>query len=522
MNPILRCRLSTMMFLQLFVWGAWYSTAGNYLNTIGLPGAIWWTYAMPAVGAMVSPFLVGLVADRIFPTQIVLGVLHIAGGIAIGLAAWLTTGEEPSGTTFNLVLLVHTVCYMPTLALVNSLSFHHLDEPDRQFPGIRVLGTIGWIAAGIVVSKWLQADEQVLPFYVAAGAGIVMGVYALTLPHTPPPSKGKEVTIRDVLGLDALELLKSRSFTVFIVGSFLTCIPLSFYFQHAPQVLNQVDVAEPAFKMTFGQMSEIVFMIAMPAFFARLGVKNMLLLGMVAWGVRYGLFAFGAPGAVAWMLVVGILLHGICYDFFFVTGQIYVNQCARPQIRGAAQGFLVLVTLGAGMFVGSLVAGGVKTLYDVPRLGPNAQVREVLSREVEETNDGQTTTRRVWNVGKNDYVHWSGASNAPFGQILARAVTDGPLGEVEDEPLERTVNGTPEDPALRVRVWKASEGGGFEPTDRYVGVSMSQLDAKYIPQWKSIFLWPGAMAVVIIVLFAFLFQHRGGPKEDGSPGPEEG
>lgn len=353
-------RLSAMMFLQFFVWGCWFATIGNYMDKAGMGSAIFWAYTVGPIAAFVTPFFLGMVADRFFPTQTVLAALHLAGAAAIFLAPTVVPAE-PGGSplAFILVLQAHTLCYMPTIGLANTLAFHHLTNQEKQFPVIRVFGTFGWIAAGVLVSKVLKADETDLPMKVAAVAGLLMGLYSLSLPHTPPPAKGKSFSWRDAVGLDALQLLRKPSFAVFLVASLLICIPLSAYFAYAPLFVKVAGLADPAFKMTFGQMSEVFFMLAMPLFFARLGVKKMILIGTLAWAVRYGLFAAGSAGSGAWMILGGILLHGICYDFFFVTGYIYTDKVAPAQIRGQAQGLVVLATLGLGMLIGAQVAGAI-------------------------------------------------------------------------------------------------------------------------------------------------------------------
>jgi len=352
-------RLSTMMFIQFFIWGAWYVTVGNYMGTAGLgKEAIGNAYSVGPIAAILSPFFLGMIADRFFSTERVLAALHLVGGIAIFCSPMFVDAEaDPSGTMFLALLLLHMFCYMPTLGLTNTLAFHNMTDNEKQFPLIRVFGTIGWIVAGILVSKVLKADTTALPLQVAGAAGIVMGIYSFTLPHTPPPSAGKEVSIGDVLGLDAMVLFKSPSFVVFIVCSFLVCIPLSAYYAFAPVFVGDSGFEDPAYNMSFGQMSEVLFMVVMPFFFRSLGVKWMLLVGIFAWVLRYGLFSVGAVDQVTWMIMVGILLHGICYDFFFVTGQIYVDKKATVDIRGQAQGLLVLITLGLGMFIGAQVAG---------------------------------------------------------------------------------------------------------------------------------------------------------------------
>ena len=378
-----RVRLSIMMFLQYFVWGSWFVTLGGYIlgNTgtagtgIFQSGFIGRAYGTAAIGGMIAPFFVGMIADRFFSSERILAFLHLVGAAVMYYLSTLT-----DQSTIYAVLILYFVCYMPTLALTNSLSFHHLPDPGRQFPGIRVLGTIGWIVAGFLVGKQLKlldgaiavsamlpANADVksieptsIPMLIAAVAQALLGIYCLVLPHTPPKNRGQAVKFGDVLGLDALKLMKQWSFAVFVIGSFLIAIPLQFYYNYTNAFLNAIGVEHAADKMTFGQMSEFFFMLLIPMFFARLGVKYMLLVGMACWAARYALFAFGADPKVDWMLYAGILLHGICYDFFFVTGQMYVDRKANPSIRGAAQGFIAFATLGVGSFIGAELSGIVQ------------------------------------------------------------------------------------------------------------------------------------------------------------------
>ena len=364
-------KLSAMMFLQYFIWGSWYVAMGPYLNEVlKFDGQqIGLAYGSTALAAIISPFFVGMIADRFFATERILAALHFIGGLLLFYVSTLTTFE-----TFYPLLIVYTLCYMPTLALTNSLSFRQMADPGREFPRVRVLGTIGWIVAGYVIDLLGQGRSAGM-FRTAAVASILMGVYSLVLPHTPPAKLGHAISARDVLGLDALRLMKERSFAIFVIGSFLICIPLQFYYTFAAAFLTEIGVTDVASKMTLGQISEIFFMLIMPWFFARLGVKWMLIVGMLAWTVRYLLFAAGDNGSLVWMLYLGILLHGICYDFFFVTGQIYVDQRAPADLRAAAQGFIAFVTLGAGMFIGSYLSGYVVDLYRIDGAIPHDWAR---------------------------------------------------------------------------------------------------------------------------------------------------
>jgi nucleoside transporter len=358
MTPV-RLKLSIMMFLQYFVWGAWWVTVGTYLTQVHSFSAVQvgLISGTTALAAVISPFFVGMIADRFFATEKILAVLHLVGGGLMSLASTFST--------FGLVyptLLAYTLCYMPTLALSNALSFHNMKDPAKEFPSVRVLGTIGWIAVGQLIG-WLGIEASATPLKIAAGSSILLGLYCLTLPHTPPKLKGQPVSVGAILGLDALKLMKDSSFAIFVIGSFLICVPLTFYYAFTNLFLNELGMVNAAGKMTLGQMSEIGFMLVMPFFLRRVGIKKTIILGMTAWVTRYLLFAYGNLDANVWMLYAGILLHGICYDFFFVTGQIYVDQRAPVEMRGAAQGFIAFVTLGAGMFLGSWASGLVVQKY---------------------------------------------------------------------------------------------------------------------------------------------------------------
>lgn len=366
MSGTLYARLSAMMFLQFFVWGAWFVTLGTYLAGLGFDGSdIGFAYLTNNIGAIVAPFFVGMIADRFFASQRILAGLHVIGGIILFILSEL---QGQSGIIIGLIL--YNICYMPTLALVNAISFNVMEAPDSQFPKVRVWGTLGWIAAGLVISFGLAGmveavEATSLPLKLAATASVLLGLYSVSLPDTPPGNAGQKTTLKDILGADAFALMKDRSFAVFAVCSLLISIPLAFYYAFTNLFLNELGMPSVAATMSLGQASEVIFMVLMPLLFARLGVKWMLLVGMLAWVARYAFFASGDWGSGAWMLYAGILLHGICYDFFFVTGQIYVDQKASPAIRASAQGFIALLTYGVGLAIGSVLAGQIVDTFTV-------------------------------------------------------------------------------------------------------------------------------------------------------------
>lgn len=350
-----------MMFFQFFIWGSWYVTLGTYLGEIGFSGTdIGDIYSTVSLGAIIAPLFVGIIADRFFSAQQVLGAMHLIGG---GLLYVTSTMQTPS--TVYWMLLLYAMCYMPTLAIANAVAFFQMKTPEKQFPPIRVLGTIGWIIAGVIISV-MKLEPTATPLQIGAGVSILMGIYAFTLPNTPPQAKGEKVNLGKILGLDALKLMKDRSFAVLVISSLLISIPLSFYYNFTNPFLNESGMEYTAAKMAIGgQGTEILFLLLMPLFFRRLGIKWMVLIGMACWVARYLLFAYGNNEELVFMFYLGILLHGLCYDFFFVTGQIYVDNAAPESVRSSAQGLITLVTYGIGMYIGSIISGRVVDYFSI-------------------------------------------------------------------------------------------------------------------------------------------------------------
>ncbi|MCX2718704.1 nucleoside permease [Lentiprolixibacter aurantiacus] len=369
MKSVVKFQLSLMMFLEFFIWGGWFVTMGIYLpNTLESSGAeIALAYSTQSWGAIIAPFIIGLIADRYFNAERILGFLHLVGAI---LMYQMANANE--FLVFYPYILGYMIIYMPTLALVNSVSFNQMDNPANQFAIIRVFGTVGWIVAGLVISyvfHW-DSEENVAQgmlrntFLMTAVASAILGVFSFTLPKTPPgANRSERISISGILGLDALKLLKDRNFLIFFIASILICIPLAFYYQHAGQFLGEIKLGNPAGKMTIGQVSEVIFMLLLPWFFARFGFKKTILFGMLAWILRYLLFAYGNADELAFMLLIGIALHGICYDFFFVSGQIYTDAKAGNKYKSAAQGLITLATYGLGMLIGFWIAGKITDYY---------------------------------------------------------------------------------------------------------------------------------------------------------------
>ena len=359
MKPVVITKLSLMMLLEYFIWGSWYVTMSTYmsrnLESSGIQiGA---AYSALAIATMISPFFIGMVADRFFAAQRIMAVLHIIGAALLYFAT-----QIESNTAFYWIILFYSLLYMPTIALSNSIAFHQMSDPGRMFPWVRVFGTVGWIISGLMIIA-LHIEGTEFTFQMAAIASLTLGIFSFFLPETPPKGKEAGASASSALGAEAFVLFKDKPYVVFFIAAVLVCIPLSFYYGFANLFLNQAGLEDAAGKMTLGQVSEAVFILAIPFLFYRIGVKNMVLIGMVAWFLRYVCFAHGDTGSNLWMLYAGIILHGICYDFFFVTGYMYTEKKAGVKIKNAAQGLFTFATYGLGMFIGTWFSGFVANHY---------------------------------------------------------------------------------------------------------------------------------------------------------------
>lgn len=371
MKPGIKVQLSLMMFLEFFIWGGWFVTLGTYMgdNLEASGGQIAMAFSTQSWGAIIAPLVIGIIADRYFNAERILSILHLAGAF---LMYKLYMAEDFSG--FYPYVLAYMIMYMPTLALVNSISFNQMKDPSKEFAFVRVFGTIGWITAGLIISYvflWdaVEAREAGMlknTFLMVSIASLILGLFSLSLPRTPPKvDRDEKISVYSMLGFDALQLLKNRNFLIFFISSVLICIPLAFYYQNANPFLAEIGMSNPTGKMTLGQASEVLFMLLLPFFFRKFGFKNTLIFGMLAWTLRYLLFAYGNAGELAFMLLIGIALHGICYDFFFVSGQIYTDSKAGPKYKSSAQGLITLATYGFGMLIGFWIAGKISDFYSM-------------------------------------------------------------------------------------------------------------------------------------------------------------
>ncbi|HEX6226358.1 MAG TPA: nucleoside permease [Chryseolinea sp.] len=361
MRPSIFTKLSVMMLLEYFIWGSWYVTMSTYMSEFLKSSGvqIGAAYSALAIATMISPFFIGTVADRFFAAQRIMGVLHLIGGVLLYSATLIT-----DNTAFYWIIVFYSLLYMPTIALSNSIAFHQMSDPGKQFPWIRVFGTVGWIAAGLMIAA-LSIEKTPFTFHMAAIASVALGVISFILPNTPPKGKPTSSSVASTLGADAFVMFKDKPYLIFFIAAILVCIPLSFYYGFANLFLNEAGMENAAGKMILGQVSEAIFILAIPFLFNSIGVKKMLLLGMTAWILRYVCFAYGNVDANLWMLYAGIILHGICYDFFFVTGYMYTEKKAGEKIKNAAQGLFTFATYGVGMFIGTWFSGFTTDHYTV-------------------------------------------------------------------------------------------------------------------------------------------------------------
>ena len=507
MNILNFIRLSIMMFLQFFIWGAWYVTAPNYLGTIGFDaGDFGWTYSVGPIAGIITPLLVGMIADRFFSAEKVLGVMHLAGAGFMYLATTQMTVASPTPWVINLIFFGHMLAYYPTLALSNTVAMRNMGDPEKEFPFIRVFGTIGWIVAGFTLSRqgW---GTQIEMFQLTAAAAAALGVFSFLLPNTPPETTGK-ASIREMLGLDALVLLKDRNYFIFVISSMLICIPLAFYYQIASRVVEMVDFSEFGFiqqiqqtfefgdvigaTMALGQVSEIFFMLVMPFFFVRLGVKWMLAFGMLAWVARYALFAIGAPMEIHWMILIGIVLHGICYDFFFVTGQIYTDRKAPQPIRAQAQGLLVMLTLGVGMLIGAQTAGSIESEHTPNYPGTMANIKTQISKAKDELL-----------VSTDEETH--GDEREKIIEEL-----DALEAKVDELDSDDNITYTELVAAKGAEIKTAEESGASEEEIQKLKDEKDVLRHEELQtiEWKPLWAKPAAFAAIIMVLFILLFYDK--------------
>ena len=459
-----------MMFLQFFIWSAWYVTMGPYLRDVLAfsPRQIGWVYNATAVAAMISPFVIGMVADRFFAAERVMACLHL-----VGAGFMFAVSRAAKFEVFYPLLIGHTLCFMPTVALANTLAMKQMSNPGKQFPHIALLGTIGWIAAGQLLNLFqTRAMTTPISFQLAAGVSLIMAAYALTLPHTPPKAAGRRATAREVLGLDALRMLREPSFAVFVITAFLFCIPLTLYWGFTTMFLQDMGVANVVGTMTIGQVSQVIFMLLLPFALGWLGVKWVFVLALLGWAVRYCLFHLGYEGTGAWSLYLGVALHGICYVFFFVLAYIYVDQEAPEAIRTRAQGFISLVTLGLGFFVGSIIAGWTVQQFSFPNAEPARH--RVLS----------DPTR--WTEGS--FAKWERTDGPVYGRIvkIQRRESDAAQWNAAVEILDRTA-------------------GPYAASGKTETVLLSAL-SKPVTLWGKVWLAGSSSCLILMVPFLLVFR----------------
>ncbi|MEL0096098.1 MAG: MFS transporter [Planctomycetaceae bacterium] len=481
-NFVLLC---IMMFLQFFIWGAWYVTAPNFLTTIGFEANdIGWTYSVGPIAGIIAPLFVGMVADRFMAAQKVLGLMHLAGG---GLMFYATTQMKGGGSpdSINILFFLYMLTYYPTLALSNTVAMKNMSDSEKEFPKIRVFGTLGWIAAGVALTL-LAFETNINMFYMTSIAALALGVISFALPNTPANSDS-QATIGQLLGLDALALLKDKAYLIFMVSSILICIPLAFYYQIASRVVEMVELPIGV-TMSYGQWSEVIFMLCIPFFFKRLGVKKMLAVGMAVWALRYALFAIGAPSQTSALIILGVAVHGICYDFFFVTGQIYTDKKAPEPIRAQAQGLLVMLTLGVGMFFGAKIAGNIEARF-TPQESANFgyQVEAITSLEKEKSTSPSADLAKLVNKIESDDQKLEEKKSSL--NELAKIFQDSDIDKKTDDALKTSL-------------------ADIKKTQR-----LKQLQ---VIDWQKLWGIPAVFAGVILVFFMIAFKDDSADESDAA------
>jgi nucleoside transporter len=524
--------LSIMMFIQFFIWGSWFTTLGPCLDSNSLGDIKNDGYGSAPLAAIIAPLFLGLIADRFFPTQIIMAVLFlIGGGAMLAVPSLAADAANNKGLIANLFLL-HMLCYMPTLGLGNTIAFSNIKN-QQDFPKLRVWGTIGWIAAGLTVG-FMGWSTSLNMFYLAGVSSIVLGLFCFTLPHTPPPAKGQPINARAIFMLDAFALLKKPAFAVFAICSTLICIPLAYYYGIAGSYLTDSGFKQAASSMTIGQMSEIFFMLLIPFFFRKLGVKWMILIGMLAWVLRYVLFAFGAPEQVTWMLFLGIALHGICYDFFFVTGFIYTDKTADKAIRGQAQALLVFLTQGVGMFIGFKVAFGVYGAEHTKQVTEHGNFARAMAQATPESKPLGTidSFKQMFSVElpKFDPSNTALVENLPkldkeiaeTSVAIATAKTKLLLATGDDKAkLEKAVEDDSAKLAGLTKVHNVVTQAIAGKPDAWIS-----LHKETSAQWKAFWIIPAIMAAIIAAIFFLGFWYKDEPesaeqaKADANKDPE--
>jgi len=352
-----RWRLSVMMFLEFAVWGAWFMPFSAYCkDQLGFDGQqIGNLYGMMALGTMASMFIAGQLADRVMSSEYLMAIFHFAGA---GFMYAMTRTHDYN--TIWYLMLGYALVYNPTLAMANTLAFANIPDATRDFPTLRVLGTIGWIAANFAVDHLLPVGSASTsrPLLLCAGLSVALGLFSFVLPHTPPSGKRGDA----IPFISAIKLLRQPDFGIFFAISFVITIALSFYYMNGVPFLKDAGFDNPTTKLTIGQWSELFFMLMLPLALGRFGIKWVLGIGMGAWAVRYGIFSFAHA---KWLILLGVALHGVCFDFFLAAGFIYTDNTAPANIRSSAQSLFTFLTYGFGMYLGFEIGGFVLKRYTV-------------------------------------------------------------------------------------------------------------------------------------------------------------